>query len=131
MFSGICTKPLVRAAALIPALLVFAIGIGAGHSTPLSDNDEVRESVVRVEVDKGKVVMQGTGFILNDRGYVATNHHVIENAKTIFLISCRRQADRRAGSGRRRTETTPAMASSNSTTSRASATAGRERAAFR
>jgi len=85
MFSGICTKPLVRAAALIPALLVFAIGIDAGHSTPLSDNDEVRESVVRVEVDKGKVVMQGTGFILNDRGYVATNHHVIENAKTIFL----------------------------------------------
>jgi hypothetical protein len=85
MFSGICTKPVTRAAVLLPALLILAIGIGPGHSTPLSDNDEVRESVVRVEVDTGKVVKQGTGFILNDRGYVATNHHVIDGAKTIFL----------------------------------------------
>jgi len=85
MFSGMCTKPLARAGGLVSALLVFAAGIGAGHSTPLSDNDEVRESVVRVEVDTGKVVKQGTGFILNDRGYVATNHHVIDGAKTIFL----------------------------------------------
>jgi hypothetical protein len=86
MFGSICKTRFARpVAVLVPALLLFAATTGSGRSTPLSDNDEVRESVVRVEVDTGKVVKQGTGFILNDRGYVATNHHVIEGAKTIFL----------------------------------------------
>ena len=73
------------AAALMLAVLFLAGSIDAGRSGPLSDNDEVRESVVRVEVDNGKAIMQGTGFIINDRRIVATNHHVIENAKTIYL----------------------------------------------
>ncbi len=86
MFSAIGNMRLIRlAAALLPAILLLAGGIDAGLSAPLSDNDEVRESVVRVEVDKGTAVMQGTGFIINDRRTVATNHHVIENAKSIYL----------------------------------------------
>ncbi len=81
-----CSSQLARlAAALVPAVLVLAGDTDVVRSAPLSDNDEVRESVVRVEVDTGKTIMQGTGFIINDRRVVATNHHVIENAKTIFL----------------------------------------------
>ncbi len=87
MFSAICDLRRARpATALTVAVALFlAGGIGVGSSAPLSDNDEVRESVVRVEVDNGKAIMQGTGFILNDRRIVATNNHVIENAKSIFL----------------------------------------------
>ena len=60
------------------AALFLAGGIGVGRSAPLPDNDEVRESVVRIEVENGKAMRQGTGFIINDRRVVATNNHVIE-----------------------------------------------------
>src|SRR5262245_21089088 len=76
-FSG----PVGLAALFVAAVLLTLPGI----ALPLTDNDEVRESVVRVEVDKGNAIMQGTGFIINDNRNVVTNHHVIENAKTIYL----------------------------------------------
>ena len=47
--------------------------------------DEVRESVVRIEVEHAQGTRQGTGFIINDNRTIATNNHVIEGAKAIWV----------------------------------------------
>jgi hypothetical protein len=70
------------AAVLAPAFLFVWSGTQAGS---LSDRDEVRESVVRIEVEHAQGTRQGTGFIINDNRTIATNNHVIEGAKSIYV----------------------------------------------
>lgn len=74
-----------RLAALLLAAFLFVMSGLDSVSAGSFDGDEVRESVVRLEVDTGQNVQQGTGFIINDRRTIVTNNHVIAGAKTIFV----------------------------------------------
>jgi V8-like Glu-specific endopeptidase len=60
-------------------------GSGPAWSRPLADLNEIRESVVRLEVTTDKGMQQGTGFIVNDKRTVVTNNHVIAGAQSIFV----------------------------------------------
>ena len=86
MLSSICgTRRWGLAAILAPALIFACLGTAAVRSATLYDRDEVRESVVRIEVEHAQGTRQGTGFIINDKRTIATNNHVIEGAKTIYV----------------------------------------------
>jgi len=45
--------------------------------------EEVVKSVVTIKTD----VSQGTGFIIEENGYIVTNYHVIENAKSAAIFT--------------------------------------------
>lgn len=66
--------------------LVAALGIaGSLHAASLLPRDEMRESVVRIEVEHPQGVRAGTGFLINDKRTIATNNHVIDNPKAIWV----------------------------------------------
>ena len=69
-------------AALASACLLLVVPARAGQ---LAGPDEIRESVVRLEVETDKGYQQGTGFIVNDKRTIVTNNHVIAGAKSIFV----------------------------------------------
>jgi hypothetical protein len=50
------------------------------------DLDKLDESVVRVLVPVDKGYETGTGFVINDEGYVVTNRHVVEHARKEILV---------------------------------------------
>ena len=56
-----------------------------GVCRPAFDQNEIRESVVRIEVETEQGTRAGTGFIINDKRTIATNNHVIEGAKSIYV----------------------------------------------
>ena len=61
--------------------LVALIAQPAGAETELSDQeilDRVNPAVVQVITETRGGTSTGTGFVLNDGGHVATNHHVID-----------------------------------------------------
>jgi hypothetical protein len=73
-------------AARVAVLLAFASAfVGQAFAASLFDRDEMRESVVRIEVEHAQGTRQGTGFIINDKRTIATNNHVIDGAKSIFV----------------------------------------------
>ena len=57
---------------------------GRASAAPF-DQNEIRESVVRIEVETEQGTRAGTGFIINDKRTIATNNHVIEGAKSIYV----------------------------------------------
>ena len=65
-------------------IFLFAcIGVGCLDAAPLRalDLERLDESVVRVVVPINKTDASiGTGFVINDRGNVVTNHHVVAQA---------------------------------------------------
>jgi Trypsin-like peptidase domain len=64
--------------------VVLVLGSASGAlADPLPDGDEMRESVVRIIVETDKGMTTGTGFIINNRRAIATNSHVVGDAKTI------------------------------------------------
>ena len=73
------------AAVLAPAFLFAWSGTQAAQAGGISERDEVRESVVRIEVEHAQGTRQGTGFVINDKRTIATNNHVIEGAKAIWV----------------------------------------------
>jgi hypothetical protein len=73
------------AALLAPALLLLLVGMDPAKATSLYDRDEMRESVVRIEIEHAQGTRQGTGFLINDRRTIATNNHVVEGAKAIYV----------------------------------------------
>ena len=80
------SRGLRLAAVLAPAFLFVVFGAGIALSGMIFDRDEVRESVVRIEVELTQGgARQGTGFIINDKRVIATNNHVIEGAKAIYV----------------------------------------------
>ena len=48
--------------------------------------DKVKPSVVGIEITTGSGSGVGTGIIMEEDGYIATNAHVVENAQTVKVI---------------------------------------------
>jgi len=75
----------------MPCAYATALAIGAAAApSPASaefDIDKVKDSVVRIFVQRtvdGKTGRwSGSGFVINDQGYVATNHHVVRDSEKI------------------------------------------------
>ena len=65
-----------------PAVVLVLGGASAALADPLPDGDEMRESVVRIIVETDKGMTTGTGFIINNRRAIATNSHIVGDAKT-------------------------------------------------
>ena len=58
------------------------------------DVDVVAESIVRVRAyDDHKVVVEGSGFVVNEKGYVLTNAHLIEKAEGLTVLSLKTGAE--------------------------------------
>jgi serine protease Do len=86
MFRSIIGTRRLRLAAVLAPAFIFVTGAAQlAHSGGISSRDEVRESVVRIEVEHAQGTRQGTGFIINDNRTIATNNHVIEGAKAIWV----------------------------------------------
>ncbi len=86
MFRSIIGTRRWRLAAVLAPAFIFVMGAAQlAHAGGISSRDEVRESVVRIEVEHAQGTRQGTGFIINDNRTIATNNHVIEGAKSIWV----------------------------------------------
>ena len=58
------------------------------------DVDVVAESIVRVRAyDNHKVGVEGSGFVVNEKGYVLTNAHLIEKAEGLTVLSLKTGAE--------------------------------------
>ena len=58
------------------------------------DVDVVSESIVRVRAyDDHKVVVEGSGFVVNEEGYVLTNAHLLEKAEGLTVLSLKTGAE--------------------------------------
>ena len=58
------------------------------------DVDVVSESIVRVRAyDNHKVVVEGSGFVVNEEGYVLTNAHLIAKADGLTVLSLKTGAE--------------------------------------
>ena len=56
------------------------------HAVAAPDFDALEKSVVRIVTQTSQGLGAGTGFAINDQGYIATNVHVIANANVIKAI---------------------------------------------
>lgn len=77
---------------LLLFVLVSAFSLPAKSSYPDFTElvEEVRPSIVSIEVEVvrwGRVAGRagGSGFIVDDEGYILTNHHVIDNGNTVTV----------------------------------------------
>ena len=57
-----------------------------GRAVAAPDFDALEKSVVRIVTQTSRGTGTGTGFSINDQGYIATNAHVIANARSIKAI---------------------------------------------
>ncbi len=55
------------------------------YQNTLSEEENKNDPIVTEKKNKQTGPSQGTGFLINKNGYILTNHHVIENAKTITI----------------------------------------------
>lgn len=67
-------RGLLGRALLLCSLIAWAPGPAASQAI---DIDKVEAGVVRVRADFGGGYSTGTGFVINNQGYIATNWHVI------------------------------------------------------
>lgn len=79
--------------AVLAVLFITGFGSDAdrtvvvGSDTSIADLvDSVKDSVVTVEVKTENGAGFGSGFVYTDDGYIITNYHVIDNAKSIIVV---------------------------------------------
>src|SRR5262249_50051767 len=48
--------------------------------------DKTQDSIVTIKVVKGRSEIVGTGVIVDERGYVVTNHHVVNGATRLTVV---------------------------------------------
>lgn len=79
--------------AVLAVMLITGFGSDAdrtvvvGPDTSIADLvDSVKDSVVTVEVKTENGAGFGSGFVYTDDGYIITNYHVIDNAKSIIVV---------------------------------------------
>jgi hypothetical protein len=75
----------VLCSGLMVLLVIVLLLPSTGAAATLSQRDEMRESVVRIEVETAQGTRSGTGLLINDKRTIATNNHVIENPKNIWV----------------------------------------------
>ncbi len=63
-------------------LVFFLLALLPGRAVAAPDFDALEKSVVRIVTQTSA----GTGFAINDQGYIATNVHVIANARSIQAV---------------------------------------------
>ena len=66
-----------RLASLVLAFLLFS-----HDAVATLDTNVIEKSVVRIVTQSAT----GSGFVINDQGYIATNQHVIANARNIVVV---------------------------------------------
>ena len=79
--------------AVLAVLLITGFSSGnnqtvvVGPDSSIADLvDSVKDSVVTISVTTEKGGGFGSGFVYTDDGYIITNYHVIDNAKSIYVI---------------------------------------------
>ena len=80
----------------LSCIVLFAVAWFLCTSPVLAqiDVDVVSESIVRVRAyDDHKVVVEGSGFVVNEKGYVLTNAHLIEKAEALTVLSLKTGAE--------------------------------------
>ena len=65
---------------------VFLFALLPGRAVAAPDFDALEKSVVRIVRQTDQGLGAGTGFAINDQGYIATNVHVIADAHAIKAI---------------------------------------------
>ncbi len=69
-----------------PASLVLAVSFFFCDAVAEPDFDKLEKSVVRIVKQTNMGAGTGTGFVINDGGYIATNVHVIVGSRAIKAI---------------------------------------------
>ena len=69
---------------LLSLVLAFLFFLRDAVAAP--DFDELEKSVVRIVTQTNRGIGTGTGFVINDQGYIATNVHVIDGGNLIKAI---------------------------------------------
>ena len=71
---------------LVGLVLAFLLH-GHDAAAALVDTiDVIEKSVVRIVTETSQGTGTGSGFVINDSGYIATNYHVIANARNIVVV---------------------------------------------
>ena len=79
----------------VAMVCVATLGPHVGAASALDDGtlrQQARPAVLRVIAEGNDFVSTGTGFVLNEDGYVATNQHVVADATSFALHQAGRQA---------------------------------------
>ena len=66
--------------------LVLAFLFFSRNAVAAPDFDALEKSVVRIVTQTNQGIGTGTGFVINDQGYIATNVHVIAGGNLIKAI---------------------------------------------
>ena len=67
-------------------LFIFIALLQGSDAIAKPDFAVIEQSVVRIVTQMDQGFGTGTGFVLNDRGYIATNVHVIEGGQRITVV---------------------------------------------
>ena len=78
----------------LPPWIVFGLLLGIGPSLHAFDRSQVERSVVRIinethqfNAAGERIISSGSGMVINDSGDILTNYHVIDDSRSLFVVS--------------------------------------------